>query len=310
MAGRTPGSPPDPFEDPFADPEPVPDGWDFLSDDLGEREVVPPEPARSHTRTWTVVLLVVLVTAVMAVIGYVVATGRDAEAPTGSPAAPPSPTSPPSPTQSAPSASSPPPVPAVPTETALSALGTLPVKGRAPSTTGYDRDAFGTAWDDVDRNGCDTRNDILARDLDQIVFRPGTNHCLVERGTLADPYSGRPISFDRGWDTSIDVQIDHVVALSNSWQTGVAVLEAGKAPPIRQRPAQSPGRRRAAQHAEERRRRGHLAPAEQEVSLHLRRPAGRREGEVRALGDAAREGRDHPHPDGLPVRAGAGWLRC
>ena len=44
---------------------------------------------------------------------------------------------------------------------ALDVLATLPVKGRAPKT-GYDRAQFGQAWADVDRNGCDTRNDILA----------------------------------------------------------------------------------------------------------------------------------------------------
>jgi hypothetical protein len=40
----------------------------------------------------------------------------------------------------------------------------LPMKGRAPRT-GYDRDQFGPAWKDVDRNGCDQRNDVLTRDL-------------------------------------------------------------------------------------------------------------------------------------------------
>jgi hypothetical protein len=43
----------------------------------------------------------------------------------------------------------------------------------------------------------------------------------VLTGSLADPYSGKAIAFQRGQDTSDDVQIDHVVALSNRWQTGV-----------------------------------------------------------------------------------------
>ena len=51
--------------------------------------------------------------------------------------------------------------------TAQAALDTLAVKGRAP-LTGYSRAAFGPAWTDVDRNGCDTRNDILARDLTRL----------------------------------------------------------------------------------------------------------------------------------------------
>jgi len=45
-------------------------------------------------------------------------------------------------------------------------LEELPVKGRAPKT-GYSRSAFGSAWSDVNGNGCDTRNDVLARDLDE-----------------------------------------------------------------------------------------------------------------------------------------------
>jgi hypothetical protein len=102
--------------------------------------------------------------------------------------------------------------------TALAALAALPVKGRAPRT-GYSREAFGPAWADVDRNGCDTRNDILGRDLDTISLKHGTQRCVVLTGTLRDPYSGRVIAFRRGPD-SADVQIDHVVAMSNAWQTG------------------------------------------------------------------------------------------
>jgi hypothetical protein len=100
---------------------------------------------------------------------------------------------------------------------ALAALAAVEVKGRAPRT-GYDRDQFGSGWVDVDNNGCVTRNDILARDLDDETFKPGTPDCVVLTGTLADPYSGRTIGFRRGQDTSDDVQIDHVVALSDAWQ--------------------------------------------------------------------------------------------
>ncbi len=105
-------------------------------------------------------------------------------------------------------------------------LATLPVKGRAPRT-GYERDRFGQAWADVDRNGCDQRNDVLARDLEGETFKPGTQDCVVLTGTLADPYSGKTIAFTRGQDTSDDVQIDHVVALSNAWQTGAQQLDEG-----------------------------------------------------------------------------------
>jgi hypothetical protein len=107
--------------------------------------------------------------------------------------------------------------------TASSALSTLPVKGRAPKT-GYTRAQFGPAWADVDRNGCDTRNDMLKRDLTNIVFRAKTQNCVVESGTLQDRYSGETINFIRGNVTSMEVQIDHVVALSNAWQTGAFKL--------------------------------------------------------------------------------------
>jgi len=102
----------------------------------------------------------------------------------------------------------------------IKAIETLAVKGRAPKT-GYSRSAFGPAWADVDRNGCDTRNDILKRDLTQITFRAKTRDCVVESGVLLDPFSGENINFQRGEKTSALVQIDHVVALSNAWQTGI-----------------------------------------------------------------------------------------
>jgi hypothetical protein len=123
----------------------------------------------------------------------------------------------------------------VPTGDAATALATLPVKGRAP-LTGYDRDQFGQSWRDIDRNGCDQRNDVLARDLAEVEYRPGTHSCVVQAGTFADPYSGRTIPFRRGRDTSDDVQIDHVVALANAWQTGAQQLE----PAARERFANDP----------------------------------------------------------------------
>ena len=107
--------------------------------------------------------------------------------------------------------------------TAASVLSTLPVKGRAPKT-GYSRDQFGQAWADVDRNGCDTRNDILKRDLTEIVYKVKTQNCVVASGILVDRYSGETINFVRGNVTSMEVQIDHVVALSNAWQTGAFKL--------------------------------------------------------------------------------------
>ena len=107
--------------------------------------------------------------------------------------------------------------------TASSVLASLPVKGRAPKT-GYTRAQFGQAWADVDRNGCDTRNDMLKRDLTNIEYKVKTRDCVVLTGVLVDRYSGETINFIRGNVTSMEVQIDHVIALSNAWQTGAFKL--------------------------------------------------------------------------------------
>jgi len=107
---------------------------------------------------------------------------------------------------------------------ALAALEELPVKGRAPKT-GYSRDQFGAAWADVDHNGCDTRNDVLARDLTRTTTDPGTHDCIVLTGVLADPYTATTVDFLRGQATSTAVQIDHVVALSDAWQKGAQKLD-------------------------------------------------------------------------------------
>lgn len=108
------------------------------------------------------------------------------------------------------------------TTTASDLLETLPVKGRAPKT-GYERSLFGPTWADVDQNGCDTRNDILNRDLTDITY-VNSVPCTVKTGVLADPYTGTLIDFIRGTTTSSAVQIDHVVALSDAWQKGAQQL--------------------------------------------------------------------------------------
>jgi hypothetical protein len=103
------------------------------------------------------------------------------------------------------------------TGTALAALETVPVKGRAPMT-GYDRAAFGPEWFDADGNGCDTRNDILGRYLRHRSYERGTHGCVVTAGVLRDRYTGAGIAFTRG--DGDDVDIDHVVSLGNAWATG------------------------------------------------------------------------------------------
>jgi hypothetical protein len=114
--------------------------------------------------------------------------------------------------------------PAPDASSATALLATVLVKGRA-AKTGYARAEFGSAWTDnnnslLGHNGCDTRNDILRRDLTTTVLKPDTRGCTVLTGQLDDPYTGTRIAFHRGQQTSSAVQIDHVVALSNAWQTG------------------------------------------------------------------------------------------
>lgn len=105
---------------------------------------------------------------------------------------------------------------------ALRALNKLQVKGRAPST-GYDRELFADDWDYS--FGCDTRNKILRRDLSEYRYRSGSS-CIIETGVLLDPFTGQTINFQRGIRTSLDVQIDHVVALSDAWQKGAQKLSS------------------------------------------------------------------------------------
>lgn len=104
---------------------------------------------------------------------------------------------------------------------AADALNKLPVKGRAPMT-GYSRDQFGKGWGTV--GGCDTRESILHRDLTNVTMN--SDGCTVESGTLLDPYTGKTIDFKRGPSTSSAVQIDHIVAIGDAWQTGAQQLDA------------------------------------------------------------------------------------
>ncbi len=102
-------------------------------------------------------------------------------------------------------------------------LGALPVKGRAPKT-GYDRALFGSPWsDDVTveggHNGCDTRNDILRRDLSGAGFQPG-NSCVVLSGILNDPYTGQAVRYEHEPEAWSPIQIDHIVPLLDAWQKG------------------------------------------------------------------------------------------
>lgn len=116
-----------------------------------------------------------------------------------------------------------------PTESAtagLLALSALLVRPRA-AKAGYSRDQYGQAWSDdvqVDGggNGCSTLEDILRRDLSMVVFVSASDTCTVLSGTLNDPYTATVIPYLKGGTSPID--IDHMVSLSDSWQSGAAAL--------------------------------------------------------------------------------------
>ncbi|WP_245569758.1 HNH endonuclease family protein [Gordonia shandongensis] len=105
-------------------------------------------------------------------------------------------------------------------------LGALTVVDRRPAAgRDYERDAFGPAWTDAAAvagggNGCDTRNDILERDV-SVTARTAVASCpeAVAAGTLTSPYTGRSMSFRRGRESAA-VQIDHIVPLAYAWDLG------------------------------------------------------------------------------------------
>jgi len=116
---------------------------------------------------------------------------------------------------------------AAPSQSALATVALLEVGDRDVSAA-FSVEAFGTRFADTDGNGCDTRNDALARSLSGVSFRPGTADCVVLTGLLADPYSGRDIAFERGPLSSEKVQVDHVVALTDAWQKGARGWDAAR----------------------------------------------------------------------------------
>lgn len=112
----------------------------------------------------------------------------------------------------------------------LEALSWLPVlaDGSSLATASYDRDLFGQEWLDVDRNGCDTRNDILRRDLADVVVKEGTQGCVAYSGHFIDPYSAQQFDFERGAGNAGQLHVDHIVALSDAWHKGAEQWSAAK----------------------------------------------------------------------------------
>ncbi|WP_209309172.1 HNH endonuclease family protein [Blastococcus sp. CT_GayMR16] len=118
---------------------------------------------------------------------------------------------------------------------AAAALAALPVAEKS-ALDGYERGCgegegcvFGPAWADVDRNGCDQRNDVLHRDLTGVQVREGTHDCVVIAGVLDDPYTGASVVFEKA--EAALVPIDHVVPLAAAWVQGAAAW------PVEQRQA-------------------------------------------------------------------------
>jgi len=169
--------------------------------------------SRRTTINPRILLLFIVLIAIVSGVGYV-STGEDAPGSSASNGPP---------AQPAPSP------PALSSEAALALVAALPdaVYSDDGSYSGNRDELFGDAWSfDFDQNGCDARNDILARDLAATDIDPAS--CRVFTGTLIDPYTGETIDFVRGQDTSAEVQIDHLLPLKAVYATGGAAWPAEK----------------------------------------------------------------------------------
>jgi Excalibur calcium-binding domain/Protein of unknown function (DUF1524) len=211
----------------FADPANVSVGWYPQNDGLwaywdGREWSVaaarprPGDPATSPPRatsTYRLPLIAVGLSAVVAIAWLTFAGPHRDAASYGLPSAPASTDVQPHEAGSDPGGTAAP-SPGTPLGQVADALARLPVKGRA-AMTGYDRESF-RFGSDTDGDGCETRDDVLARDLEQRVLR-AADECITETGSLADPYSGRQVNFVRATST---VDVDHVVSLGNAWATG------------------------------------------------------------------------------------------
>jgi hypothetical protein len=175
-------------------------------------------PARSRRRILAAVLAILVIAAVAGVLFWQERSTRQSSGPSPTWRAEPTSIGAPSNQQ----------VPTARYDLARQQLKQLEVRGW-DRTSDFKRYQFGKAWsDDVDvefgRNGCNTRDDILRRDLQNLVVRRGT--CYAQSGTLLDPYSGVTIDFVRSPDTSKAIEIDHVVALADAWYKGARSWDA------------------------------------------------------------------------------------
>jgi len=83
--------------------------------------------------------------------------------------------------------------------------------------TGYDRDLFET-WIDANGDGCNARKEVLLRDA--VVAPTVGAKCALTGGQWVSPYDGQVFN-----DASL-VQIDHVVALAEAWDSGASMWDS------------------------------------------------------------------------------------
>lgn len=96
------------------------------------------------------------------------------------------------------------------TITAKSLLAKLSVRAEAGSSS-YARAKF-RFWIDADRDGCDTREEVLLAESRTRVRRG--RGCSILAGTWFSPYDGR------SWRRPSDVEVDHAVPLKEAWESG------------------------------------------------------------------------------------------
>ena len=95
----------------------------------------------------------------------------------------------------------------------------------------YRRAAFGDAWTDDNiapggHNGCDTRNDVLDRDLlDKTYIAIKRCPDAVATGTLHDPYTNAVVAFTRGNQVGASVQIHHIVSVAFTPAVAVTAVQ-------------------------------------------------------------------------------------
>ncbi|KAF2495239.1 hypothetical protein BU16DRAFT_425828, partial [Lophium mytilinum] len=101
--------------------------------------------------------------------------------------------------------------PGVPTKaTAKSNLAALTVAAQG-SQDGYSRDLF-PHWITISGT-CNTRETVLKRDGTSVVTNSA---CASTSGSWYSPYDGAT------WTAASDLDIDHLVPLSNAWKSGAA----------------------------------------------------------------------------------------